>query len=119
MSLIFFQEENGTVTPSAPFDLFFHDVPDGLDWANTLRPHAWATKNAPATGEAYFKIPSAYLLCEDDRAIPLPVQQLLVNRAQQRGAQIETETIKTSHSPWLARPDEVAAYIRKQAGEQL
>lgn len=117
--LILFQEANGTVTASAPYDLFFHDAPDGHEWAKTLRPHAWVTKNAPATGEAYFKIPSAYLLCEEDRAIPLAVQQLLVNRAQRRGAEIETEMIKTAHSPWLARPDEVAVYVRKQAGEQI
>ncbi|KAJ5173008.1 hypothetical protein N7492_005601 [Penicillium capsulatum] len=111
-------EANGTVMPSAPYDLFFHDAPGGQEWAATLRPHAWVTKNAPATGEAYFKIPSAYLLCEDDRAIPLAVQQLLVDRARRRGADIETEKISTSHSPWLVRPDEVAAYIRKNAGEQ-
>ncbi|KAJ5675471.1 alpha/beta-hydrolase [Penicillium macrosclerotiorum] len=111
------QESEGTVTADDPFTLFFHDVPDGEQWAQTLRPHAWATKNAPATSAAYLQIPSAYLLCEEDRAIPLAVQQLMVDRAQQKGAKIETEKISTAHSPWLAAPDQVAAYIRKHAGE--
>lgn len=64
------------------------------------------------------KIPSAYLACEEDRAMPLAVQQLLVHRAQQRGAEIETEKINASHTPWLSKTDEVVAYLRRQAGEQ-
>ncbi|KAJ5579809.1 uncharacterized protein N7459_005794 [Penicillium hispanicum] len=112
-------EENGTVSPSDPHALFFHDVPDGARWASTLRPHSWATKNSPASSAAYMAIPAAYLMCEEDRAIPLVVQQGMVERARQKGAQIETETIGTAHTPWLVQPDEVAAYIRKHAGEQL
>ncbi|KAJ5128869.1 alpha/beta-hydrolase [Penicillium atrosanguineum] len=111
--------ENGTVTASDPFWLFFHDVPDGQEWAATLRPHAWATKNTPATSAAYYQIPSAYLLCEEDRAIPMAVQQLMVDRAQTRGATIETEKIATSHTPWLVYPEKVAEYLRRQAGESV
>ncbi|KAJ5175141.1 alpha/beta-hydrolase [Penicillium canariense] len=111
--------EQGTVTASDPFTLFFHDVADGQEWAKTLRPHAWSTKNAPATSAAYMDIPSSYLLCVDDRALPLAVQQLMVDRAQRKGAIIETEKISAGHSPWLAQPDQVVAYIRKQAGEQI
>ncbi|KAJ5891578.1 uncharacterized protein N7473_007806 [Penicillium subrubescens] len=112
-------EQNGTVTASDPFALFFHDVPNGQEWAQTLRPHAWSTKNSPATSAAYMKIPSLYLLCVDDFAIPLAVQQLMVDRAQRKGASIETEKINAGHSPWLVRPDEVVAHIRKQAGEEF
>ncbi|PYI00617.1 alpha/beta-hydrolase [Aspergillus sclerotiicarbonarius CBS 121057] len=108
-------EANGTVSASDPHTLFFHDVPDGKQWAETLRPHAWATKNSPATGAAYVDIPSAYLLCEEDRAIPLFVQELMVEKARAKGASIETEKIKTAHSPWLVYPDEVAAFVKKHA----
>lgn len=97
--------------------LFFHDVVDGAEWVQLLKPHSWATQNAPATGAAYMNIPSAYLLTEEDRATPVPVQQVLVERARRKGAQIETETIKTGHTPWLAMPDQVVAYIKKHAGE--
>jgi hypothetical protein len=55
----------------------------------------------------------------DDFAIPLAVQQLMVDRAQRKGASIETEKINAGHSPWLVRPDEVVAHIRKQAGEEF
>ncbi|KAI2792391.1 hypothetical protein POX_b02428 [Penicillium oxalicum] len=112
-------EAAGTVTASDPFALFFHDVPDGREWAQSLRPHAWSTMASPATGAAYLRIPCSYLLCVNDFALPLVVQQLMVGRAQRSGATIETEKINTSDSPWLVLPEEVVGYIRRQAGEQL
>ncbi|OJJ79846.1 alpha/beta hydrolase [Aspergillus glaucus CBS 516.65] len=113
--------ENGTVTASDPFTLFFHDVPDGHEWAKTLRPHSWAAKTSPATSAAYLEIPNSYLLCEDDRAISLFAQEAMVEKARQKGAVFETEMIKTAHTPWLVPEvmDEVARYIRRQAGEVL
>jgi hypothetical protein len=111
--------ENGTVTADDPFTLFFHDVPDGQEWAKTLRPHAWATKTSPATSAAYLNIPASYLLCEEDRAIQLFIQELMVEKARQKGAQIETEKVPTAHTPWLVIPDEVVAYIKRQAGEEI
>ncbi|PYH94693.1 alpha/beta-hydrolase [Aspergillus ellipticus CBS 707.79] len=110
-------EPNGTVSAKDPYTLFFHDSPEGEYWAQTLRPHAWATKNSPATDAAYVRIPAAYLMCENDRAIPLFVQELMVEKARQKGAQIETETVKTGHSPWLVDPEPVAVFIRKHVGE--
>ncbi|KAJ5541905.1 hypothetical protein N7535_004324 [Penicillium sp. DV-2018c] len=112
-------EENGTVSAADPHGLFFHDVPDGAEWANTLRPHAWATKNSPATSMACLNIPSSYLLCEHDRAIPLPVQESMVQRMQQLGANMTTETIKTGHSPWLVVPDQVADFIRREIDRSM
>jgi pimeloyl-ACP methyl ester carboxylesterase len=104
------------VLPNDPLTLFFHDVPNPVEWVHSLRPHAWATQNAPATGAAYFNIPTAYLLCEEDRATPLPVQQMLVERARRNGAEIETDKIATGHTPWLVKPDEVVAWIKKRIG---
>ncbi|KAJ5934625.1 hypothetical protein N7466_004172 [Penicillium verhagenii] len=107
------QEANGTVSAVDPYSLFFHDVPDGEQWAQTLRPHAWATKNSPATSAAYTRIPSVYLQCENDRAIPLFVQQLMVEKARGKGAQMTTEIIATGHSPWLVDPTPVADFVQR------
>jgi hypothetical protein len=60
-------------------------------------------------------IPTSFLLCEEDRAIPVAVQQILVDRACKRGAEIETEKVPTGHTPWLVVPDQVVAYIKKHA----
>lgn len=37
-----------------------------------------------------------------------------MEKARAKGAVIETEKIKTGHSPWLVSPEKVAAYVRKQ-----
>ncbi|GES66612.1 alpha/beta hydrolase family protein [Aspergillus terreus] len=108
-------DENKTVTTKDPLGLFFHDVPDGAQWVAALRPHAWATKVAPAQAEAFMQIPSAYLLCEDDRALPLAIQDAMVGRMREMGAVVETERIGTAHTPWLVRPGQVADYIRRHA----
>ncbi|KAJ0422467.1 Alpha/beta hydrolase fold-1 [Aspergillus carlsbadensis] len=109
-------EANGTVFPSTPYDLFFQDVPGGEKWAGKLRPHAWATKISPATGTAYSLIPSSYLFCEQDRAIPIEVQKMMVEKARVQGAQIATESIATGHTPWLVDAERVADYIRREIG---
>lgn len=87
----------------------------------SLKPHAWGAHSAPATGPvapAYYYIPTVYLLCEGDRVTPLPVQQALVNRAQRLGATIETESIGSGHTPWLALPDQFIECIRKHAKKE-
>lgn len=45
----------------------------------------------------------------------------MVEKARQKGAVFETERIKMAHTPWLVPEvmDEVAGYIRRQAGEVL
>ncbi|KAJ5376743.1 hypothetical protein N7509_013629 [Penicillium cosmopolitanum] len=106
-------EPNGTVMPSAL-------LPRCARWSRmgqNLRPHAWVTNTAPATNAAYLELPASYLLCEDDQAFPLPVQQVMVERAKRKGGLIKTEKIKASHFPWLSRADEVASYIRRQTAE--
>ncbi|KAL4881228.1 Alpha/beta hydrolase fold-1 [Aspergillus karnatakaensis] len=108
-----------TMTPSEPEELFFHDVPDASYWASTLRPAAWATTVAPATGAAYLDLPSTYLLCEEDRAIPLFVQDLMVEKATGNGADMRTESVKTGHTPWLVRTEWVAEWIRREVGEEI
>lgn len=107
------------MTAADPVGHFFHDVPDGEEWAKKLGPHSWFTKRVPASSAAYLTIPSSYLLCEYDEAIPLAAQQWMVDRAREKGALFETETIATGHTPWLVLTDEVATYIRRQAGEDI
>ncbi|KAL4892365.1 Alpha/beta hydrolase fold-1 [Aspergillus ambiguus] len=110
-----FDSEDRTVTAADPLGLFYHDVPNGREWAERLRPHAKATKVTPAEAEAYLHVPSAYLLCEADRAIPLAMQEAMVERVRAMGAVVETERIGTGHTPWLVRAEEVADFIRRYA----
>lgn len=48
-----------------------------------------------------------------------PVQEIMVQKAGEKGATIETQSIKMGHTPCLVVLDEIAVFIRKQAGESF
>ena len=68
------------VTCKSPIPSFYHDPsPDEAEsWASKLRPHSYATKFASTSISLWRTVPSSYLICEDDRAIPLFVQEIMV-----------------------------------------
>ncbi|KAL4793638.1 Alpha/beta hydrolase fold-1 [Aspergillus venezuelensis] len=112
---------NNTVLPNDPVSLFFHDVPTGSEWASKLNPVSWATTIAPATGAAYLEIPTSYLICEEDKALPLFLQDMMIEKARSNGATVGTENVKTGHSPWLVEGGEeiVGAWVRREAGDNI
>jgi hypothetical protein len=65
------------------------------------------------------EIPSSYLLCEDDLAFPAFAQEAMTDMVKQKGGEMEVDRIKSGHSPLLSRPDDVVAWIRKVAGEEV
>jgi hypothetical protein len=69
--------------------------------------------------EPWHTIPSAYLLCKKDNAIPLPAQEGMVAMAQQKapGSFDLVETCDASHSPFLSMPETVAQFLIKASGE--
>lgn len=69
------------------------------------------------TGEAWMEIPTSYLLCEDDQAIPLAAQEAMTRMVKEKGGEVQTERTSAGHSPFLSRPDETAQWIRMVAGE--
>lgn len=52
-----------------------------------------------------------YVLCEKDQGLPPPVQEAMIKAAQDAGADMKVERIATSHSPFLARPEETFEII--------
>lgn len=60
-----------------------------------------------------------YLVCEDDRAIPVFAQYAMVDACKKEGAPMETERIFASHNPFLSRPDEVVGFVRRATGEKI
>jgi pimeloyl-ACP methyl ester carboxylesterase len=99
--------------------MFYHDL-DAKDteyWFHKLRPHSVATFREKPTSPAWLNIPSAYLVCEDDRSIPAENQDAMVEGARQAGGVIEVERVFCGHSPHLTKPDKVADFLRRAAGE--
>lgn len=104
-----------------PINGFYHDIPpaEAQYWESKLARHSYATLTAGTASAAWRTIPSRYLICEDDRAIAPQVQELMVKNCRGLGAQMETERLFCSHSPFLARPDETVGFLRRAAGEEV
>lgn len=80
-----------------------------------LRPHSLATFKDKARSAAWKKIPSAYLVCENDRAIDVKDQDKMIASVKAAGGEIKTERLFVSHSPYLAKPGYVADFLRRAA----
>lgn len=62
-------------------------------------------------------IPSAYLVCEEDQAIPYQAQEGMIAGVQGKNPKAFdiVEKIKASHSPFLSQPETTAKFLEKCA----
>ncbi|TVY83293.1 Methylesterase [Lachnellula suecica] len=114
-------DEEGNMWLEEYTSIMYHDLDpeDAKYWVSKLKHHSYATITDTVKSAAYQKIPSAYLICEDDRAIPVKSQEDMIEDANKDGADFEVERLFVSHSPYLAKPDAVAGFLRRAAGESL
>ncbi|KAL4897645.1 Alpha/beta hydrolase fold-1 [Aspergillus ambiguus] len=63
--------------------------------------------------EPWHRIPSAYIVCEEDQALPLAIQEMMAARIGGRW----TYRLKSSHSPFLSMPDKLADVMVELAGK--
>ncbi len=96
-----------TVEPERVVELFFHDcAPDvAARAAAQLLPMTMAAMTANARTAAWRERPSTYVVCTDDRALPVSLQRSCADRI---GTVVE---MPTSHSPFLSRPAELARML--------
>ena len=93
--------------------MFYHHLSkeEAAKHSATLRPHATNTLKQKVSYAAFadsaYRDRCAYILCEDDQALILPMQQ----RCVQVSGIIHTASLPTSHSPFLDMPDKVAEVI--------
>ena len=59
------------------------------------------------TETAWRTIPSTYVICEADNAIPVAAQDAMAGRAD------DVARLRTSHSPFLSQPAALAGLIRR------
>jgi pimeloyl-ACP methyl ester carboxylesterase len=90
-----------------PVDVFYADVdPVTADRAVRRLGHlSYAVGHQAVTEVAWKEVPSTYVICEADNALPPAVQEQFAKRAD------EVRRIDTSHSPFLSRPAELARLI--------
>ncbi|KIW58089.1 hypothetical protein PV05_02639 [Exophiala xenobiotica] len=112
-----------------PETLFYNDLSseDAARWSARLKPHSWHSKQNPpsAAGVGWWEIPTSYLICEKDGAIPAPFQRKMIADANEalkaRGSTrtIRQEIVDSSHSPFLSMQNRTADFIRRSAGEKV
>lgn len=97
------------VADHAVRDIFYHDCSDAdVEFARErLSEQSTASFAATLTGAAWREMPSTYVLCTDDRTVPVPVQRANAARTT------TTVELPTSHSPFFSAP---AALVGVLAG---
>jgi pimeloyl-ACP methyl ester carboxylesterase len=103
-------EAEGYVDALRPRKIFYGDVdPVTADAAISRLGHqSLASVSEPLTQVSWREIPSTYVICEKDSAIPPAVQQRMARRAHR------VERLNTSHSPFMSRPSRVADLLHNE-----
>jgi len=96
-----------TVEPARVVEFFYHDCPPEVAAAASaqLRPMSLAAMAGVTRQVAWREKPSTYVVCTDDRAIPVALQRSAAARTN------EVVELPGSHSPFLSRPDDLARLL--------
>jgi pimeloyl-ACP methyl ester carboxylesterase len=103
-------EAEGYVDALRPRETFYADVdPVTADAAIARLGHqSLASVSEPLTQVSWRKIPSTYVICEKDSAIPPAVQERMARRAHR------VQRLNTSHSPFMSQPSQVAHLLHHE-----
>jgi pimeloyl-ACP methyl ester carboxylesterase len=86
---------------------FYADVEPSLaaQAVERLIPASYISQTGEVTKVAWRTIPSTYIICTQDNAIPLVAQEAMAGNAQRR------HRLDASHSPFLSQPSELAELL--------
>jgi hypothetical protein len=108
-----------TVVPKTPEDIFYNDLEeaDVEKMVSELQTHSYQTFHSKVTYAAWKEVPSTYCYCSKDQAIPIQIQQMMVEDWA-KGTNMLTTTLGAGHSPFVNYPQQTANAIRRAAGEK-
>lgn len=88
---------------------FYNDLSasEQQHWASEMLKSPASTQYTAITHVAYLYHPVTYLFCENDQALPIELQRMMVEKVRSMGVQIEEESCKAGHSPYLSMPETV------------
>lgn len=120
--------DEGTIDIDNPHFHFYHDLlpEEQDDCASRLVAHPTVAQfeamKMPLTKSAWRTIPVMYLLCKDDKALPVEVQEMMIGRIEkdEPGLIVDREYLPASHTPFISVPDRIMAVMMRicTAGEQ-
>jgi pimeloyl-ACP methyl ester carboxylesterase len=101
-------EDGRSILPDNPQHVFYNDCPPAVAErsAAAIVPQSRASFTQELGTAAWQTVPSTYVICERDNAIPPAVQEMLSRRA---GTVIRLDS---GHSPFLSRPDDVVTIVQ-------
>lgn len=113
--------DEGLIDISEPGQHFYTDLPEAeqAEWVGKLVVHPTAAQfSAPKNTvpeAAWRTIPTVYLVCRNDAALPMAVQEMMVERLEhaQAGLVIQREYCDAGHSPFLSMPEAVVEVVNK------
>jgi pimeloyl-ACP methyl ester carboxylesterase len=105
------EPDGKTLSVEGPQQVFYNTCSQATADAAAarLRPHAIAAFVQPVRSVAWRDVPSTYVICDRDNAIPVAAQEAMSARAG------TTYRLESDHSPFLTDPDAVADLIRNVA----
>lgn len=98
------------VAPDEATQVFYADVEPELaaEAVERLLPSSYSSQTAPVSRAAWHTIPSTYIVCTADNAIPPFAQEAMAQRAK------TVHRLDASHSPFLSMPEKLAALLRAE-----
>jgi len=105
-------EGAGTVEAGRPDEIFYNDctAEDAAAAAAKLDAQLEESFMQPLRSVAWRDVPTTYVICDQDNAIPVFAQE---HMAQHAG---DVRRLDSSHSPFLSMPDRVVEIISELAG---
>ncbi|KAG8162375.1 hypothetical protein KVR01_008140 [Diaporthe batatas] len=103
-----------------PRELFYHDVPadEAEYWVSQLTNQS--LKSLFEGGEFAYAgwqdVPVWYLGTIEDRGQPVVAQRMQVGMAREMGAHVQHRELRSSHSPFLSRPEQTAGIVFEAVG---
>ncbi|KAF2654653.1 alpha/beta-hydrolase [Lophiostoma macrostomum CBS 122681] len=102
------EEKDGKLYFKNGAKLLYNDLPEeeAALWASRMVPQSYAVQTTTITNAAYEFVPSTYVICDNDKAVPPQVQEIF-----SRAAGSHVERIDSGHSPMLSRKDKLVDII--------
>lgn len=103
--------DGDTMLPDRPQEIFFNDLPrEQAEHAwGMVKPFSMTAVTETVTAAVWHNVPSTYLLCERDNALPLAAQKMMATRAT------HIRRLPSGHFPSLSMPAELTQLIAEAA----
>ncbi|KXT05029.1 hypothetical protein AC578_10284 [Pseudocercospora eumusae] len=110
-------EDGLTTFPRTPNENFYNEMSEEeqICAAKHLSVMSYKVLSSEVTFAAWKFVPSTYLFCNRDQAIPIFLQRKMVEEWAE-GYEVRTEWLDTDHSPFYSKAEEMAKMLKRAAG---